>query len=74
MFTLILDGPSSGEVRLYYYYYQHYLNFYYGLVEVYLSEEWGTVAIDGSWTLEDGVVICRQLGYEIPSEVVMVSL
>ena len=64
-FTLnhIIDGPSSGEVRLYYSYYCPI--YYYGLVEVYLSEEWGTVANDGSWTLEDGEVICRQLGYEI---------
>ena len=32
------------------------------------------MANDGSWTLEDGEVICRQLGYEIPSEVVMVII
>ena len=42
--------------------------FYKGLVEVYLGEEWGTVADDGSWTIEDGEVVCRQLGLEIPSE------
>ena len=35
---------------------------------MYLGEEWGTVANDGSWTLEDGEVVCRQLGFEIPSE------
>ena len=70
----LLDGPSSGEVRLYYSYYPPYLNYYYGLVEVYLSEEWGTVANDGSWTLGDGEVICRQLGYEIPSKLVVVKL
>ena len=34
-------------------------------MELYLSKEWGTVANDGSWTLEDGEVIFRQLGYEI---------
>ena len=42
-------------------------------MEVYLSEEWGTVADDGSWTLEDGEVICRQLGYEISSKMVVVK-
>ena len=26
------------------------------------------MANDGSWTLEDGEVICRQLGYDIPSK------
>ena len=26
------------------------------------------MANDGSWTLEDGEVICHQLGYEIPSK------
>ena len=43
-------------------------------MEVYLSEQWGTVANDGSWTLEDGEVTCRQLGYEISSKVVVVKL
>ena len=31
------------------------------------------MADDGSWTLEDGEVICRQLGYEIPSKLVVVN-
>ena len=50
--------------------YINYANpFYYrGLVEVYLSEEWGTVASDGSWTREDGEVVCHQLGFEIDSK------
>ena len=34
---------------------------------MYISEEWGAVANDGSWTIEDGEVVCRQLGFEIPS-------
>ena len=61
-----LDFPSNGEVRLYYSYSIPSHN--YGLVEVYLSEEWGRVADDGSWTIEDGEVVCRELGVEIPSK------
>ena len=61
----VLDNPSTGEVRLY-----SHVNSpssYFGLVEVYLSEEWGTVA-DDSWTIEDGEVVCRELGFEIYSK------
>ena len=57
---IIIDDPQSGEVRLYYIYYLP--SHYEGLVEVYLSEEWGTVS-DDSWTQEDGEVVCRQLGF-----------
>ena len=53
-------------MRLYYTYY--YPSYYRGRIEVYLGEEWGTVADDSSWTIEDGEVVCRQLGFEIPSE------
>ena len=62
------DFPSDGEVRLYYSYDSP--SYYSGLVEVYISEEWGTVDNDGSWTIEDGEVVCRQLGFEIPSETI----
>ena len=59
-----LDGPSAGEVRLYHDYYAP--SYYYGHVEVYSGEEWGIVADDSSWTIEDGEVVCQQLGYDTP--------
>ena len=52
-------------MRLYNNYY--YSNYYRGHVEVYLSEEWGSVS-DDSWTLEDGEVVCHQLGFDINSK------
>ena len=41
-----------------------------GIIEVYISEldEWRNVADDGSWSKEDGNVICRQMGFDIPGK------
>ena len=41
------------------------LDYYKGLLEVYISGEWGTVVTDGTWSLENAQVACRQLGFEI---------
>ena len=67
-FLIFIDGPVSGEVRLYYRYSSP--SYYHGLVEVYntMSEEWGTVA--GSWTLQNADVVCSQLGFELPCKII----
>ena len=65
-YFLTIDFPSTGEVRLYYNY--NYASHYHGRVEVYLGEVWGTVSDDGSWSVADGEVVCRELGFEIPSK------
>ena len=59
--TLIcLDGPQSGDVRLYQFIYRP--NYSNGRVEVYLLGKWGTVTTP--WTQENAEVVCRQLyGY-----------
>ena len=61
---MCVDGPKSGQVRLYR---TDYLpSDYLGLVEVYISDEWGTVT--GSWTPQNAEVVCSQLGFVIPSK------
>ena len=62
-----IDHPSIGEVRLYFN--DYFPVSYNGRVDVYISEEWGNVADDGSWSLEDGGVVCRQPGIEIASKI-----
>ena len=69
---ILTDFPSNGEVRLRYDYDRPF--FYQGVGEVYLEEEWGTVANDDSWTIEDGEVVCRELGFEVPSEHGLISM
>ena len=66
LYCTFIDIPSFGEVRLYYDYSN--ASYQYGRVEVFMEKKWGTVANDGSWTIEDGEVVCRELGFEIPSK------
>ena len=63
---ITIDFPSEGELRLYGG--SSSPDSLIGQVEVYLGEEWGTVADDDSWSIEDGEVVCRQLGFEMPGE------
>lgn len=60
----------SGEVRLYYAHYSP--SSYSGLVEVFLSDEWG--AVNSSWTVDNAEVVCRQLGFEVPSKMCTYSM
>ena len=55
------DTPDHGEVRLFYS--ENSFNYYRGLVEVWLAGGWGRVNED-AWTIEDGEVVCRQLGLD----------
>ena len=64
MLYLYLDSPEHGEVRLYYSYLRP--SYYRGRVEVFLSETWGRVT--GLWIPANAVVVCHQLGYDIPSK------
>ena len=53
---------TNGDVRL-----ADGPNMYEGRVEVCFNQEWGTVC-DDDWSTNDGIVICRQLGFSTDSK------
>ena len=57
---MYVDVPEYGEIRLYYSMYTP--DYYRGAVQVWLNNQWTAVSND-SWTVEDGEVVCHQLGY-----------
>lgn len=66
LFFRFLDAPVHGEIRLYNSY--NYPYSHSGRVEIYTAAgKWGTVA--GLWTKENAEVVCRQLGFDIPSKI-----
>ena len=55
----ITDVPEEGEVRMFYSPYE--INYYSGLLQIWLNGQWGVVS-DTFWTVHDTNTVCRQLG------------
>ena len=58
-FDQISDVPDEGAVTLFYS--PSTVDYYSGLLLVWLNDQWGTVS-DSSWTIDDVNAVCRQLG------------
>ena len=50
-------SPSPGSIRL-----VNGISTNEGRIEIYYQDSWGTVC-DDEWTIQNGHVACRQLGY-----------
>ena len=56
---VLSDIPDEGAVTLFYS--PSRVDYYRGLLLVWLNDQWGTVS-DSSWTINDTNTVCRQLG------------
>ena len=56
---VLSDVPDEGAVTLFYV--PSIVDYYRGLLLVWLNDQWGTVS-DSFWTIDDVKTVCRQLG------------
>ena len=57
--NVLSDIPDEGAVTLFYS--PSRVDYYRGLLLIWLNDQWGTVS-NNSWTIDDTNTVCRQLG------------